>query len=310
MVERFHFWSFVALEFIERVELRLGPVGQDHDAQLAYNDRACTGEIIFSGHWDEVAGGALGAVAPRSVDGFFGGVFCAGEGEAGYLPGGEGLFVGLRDFGADALAMAQLKCGEYGVEDVAGEVSHYSGAEFSPASPSSGMVDILLIWAHRGDADPLVPVEIWGDGILAFGPSAARVAGALPRVPLLDLADCSILDDADGHAVRYVGVNLDSHLRYDVGLARGQGQLPRLIDGVRQGLLAIDVLAETNGGHRYGGVHVVWRADVDGIDLVGFPFEQLSPVAVLAGVREFLGRLCEAVGINVADCDDIGRPAV
>jgi len=129
-------------------------------------------------------------------------------------------------------------------------------------------------------------------------------------MPLLDLADCALLYDGCGRAVGGVGVNLDAHLCDDVGLVRGEGQLAGLIDGVGQGLLAIDVQAEADGGECYWGVHVVGGADVDRVDFVCFFFEQLSPVAVLAGVGELLGGLCEIVGIDVADGNDIGCAAV
>jgi len=76
--------------------------------------------------------------------------------------------------------VAYFECGEDGVEDVTCEVAHYSGAEFSPASPANGMVYAVLIRAHRRDADPFFPVEVGGDRVLAFGSAAAGPGGALP----------------------------------------------------------------------------------------------------------------------------------
>ena len=63
--------------------------------------------------------------------------------------------------------------------------------------------------------------------------------------------------------------------------------LARLVDVVRQRLLAVDMVAELHRGHAHGRVHVVGRGDVDRVQPFLF-VEHLAPVLVNFGVWETL----------------------
>ena len=56
----------------------------------------------------------------------------------------------------------EVEGGEHGVQDVATEVAERPGTEVLPIAPNEWMVH-GLVFAHGGDSDPEVPVEICGD---------------------------------------------------------------------------------------------------------------------------------------------------
>ena len=105
---------------------------------------------------------------------------------------------------------------------------------------------------------------------------------------LLDLADRPALNQLDGHAVLDRGMDLDAHLRDDLRLAGGGGHLPGLVDLVRQRLLAVDVLAAEDRRHGDGGVHVVGRGDVDGVDAAGQLVQQFRQSVYCLALGYFL----------------------
>src|SRR5262249_16718879 len=77
-----------------------------------------------------------------------------------------------------------------------------------------------------------------------------------------------------------------------------------LIDGKRQRLLAVDVLAGAHGGQGGERGPVVRRADGDGVDIA--PGQQFAEVLVLlAGRADDVGSETAVVPIHVADGDEL-----
>ena len=84
---------------------------------------------------------------------------------------------------------------------------------------------------------------------------------------LANLADDPALHELHRRAVLRVGMDLRAHLRDERGIGRGDGaELTGFVDIVREGLLAVDVLAVIEGRHRRRRVGVVGGGDVDGVD--------------------------------------------
>ena len=94
----------------------------------------------------------------------------------------------------------------------------------------------------------------------------------------LHRADRPGLDQLDDPAVVVAGVDLRAHLGGDLGLRGRLADDPGLPDVVRQRLLAIDVLAQLQGGQGGEGVGVLGRAHDDRVELAGVVVE-LAEVA-------------------------------
>ena len=173
----------------------------------------------------------------------------------------------------------------------------------------TGMVDIADERPRLGDADPVVPVESGGHrvGALRQGIGIAPLLFA-PGVHFFDLADGAALHQLDGGLVFAAGVNLNAHLGDQLLLARECGEHADLVDAVRQGFLLVDREPAVHGGHRHGRVHVVGRADADGVDIAVLFGEHLAPVLVDAGVGRTHLELVELGGIDLGDADqfDLG----
>jgi hypothetical protein len=126
-------------------------------------------------------------------------------------------------------------------------------------------------------------------------------------VNLFDLADGSILNDANRLAISAAGMNLDAHLCHELLLVRELREPARLVDVVRHGLLAIHVFAELHRGHGHRRVHVIGDGDVDrvnGLLLV----EQLAPVLINLYVGKSLQRV-GLVQVHVRDSNEAGFAA-
>ena len=126
---------------------------------------------------------------------------------------------------------------------------------------------------------------------------------AAPAMRLLHLADHARLDDRDHGPVDLVRMDLDAHLRDQFLFGRDPGQLPGLVDGLRQRLLRIDVQPLLHGPHGDRGVHVVGRGDVDRVGVL-LLVQQLPPVLVDADVGEELADLGGAGEVHVGDGDE------
>ncbi len=163
-------------------------------------------------------------------------------------------------------------------------------------------------------AEPHVPVQLGGG--LRHGERAAGRAVADGRRDLPDLADPARADHGHGQQEHPVVVAplLGADLDDPAGLLGDLAELLALVDGQRQRLLAVDVLARPHGVDADLGVPVVGRADDDGVDILAI--EELAVVLVdvglpLADATVGLGLLGVAL-VDVADGQEVavlGGPA-
>ena len=120
-----------------------------------------------------------------------------------------------------------------------------------------------------------------------------------------DFADEAFADEACAEAVLEVGVDLVSHLRDDTGFGRVVAHLTGFPDGVREGFLAVDVFAAFHGFDGSMRVHVVGNGDGDGVDFVTEGGEHFAVVAEVAHAGECGIGLGEAIGVDVAEADEL-----
>ena len=180
-------------------------------------------------------------------------------------------------------------------------------------------------WRGRGRESAVCP-PAGATGICrtgdALGPVALRAIG--PDVHFTHRADDAGRDPVVDAAGSFAGMSLVAHLRGDLRFRRHTGQEPRLVHGIRERLLDVDVLAELHRGDRHRGVQVVGGGDDDRVD-VALLVEHLAEVGVLGGLRvgvpeldgrwrdhafavgsEAAGQLAFAVGgIDVADGGEV-----
>ncbi len=293
----------ILAELLLGEERRQGVVGEQHDAFFADEDRAGGGELLAGGHARQREVGQASAVIPRDLDGVALGVFGAGEGPLDGLLAAPGLRVGADALRLDVDRVAELERGEDGVEQVAAEVAHGAATEVHPVAPLEGVIDVRGELARGRAAQPEVPVDAGGHGARRGRGGHAGILVAGVRVPAVhgeDLADAAGLDQLHGGPVFLGGVDLVAHLGADLRLGGLQAQLAGFPDGVREGLLAIDVFAETHGGHGGQGMHMVRRRDGDGVEAVTELGEHLPPVGVMRDPRVTFVDFGEASGVDIA----------
>ena len=196
------------------------------------------------------------------------------------------------------------------VDDVATHIAQRPAAEIEETPPLHRTIDVGHERPPGADAQPEVPVQFLGHGAASRGSWAALRPDhpADPAVHLFDAADRPGLDELRRHAVADVRVDLNAHLRDDLRFAGSRGNLPGLVERMRQWLLAIDVLAAADGRHRDWGMHVIGRRNAHGVDLLLQRVEE--PAEVGEGLRRrILGRgLGQDRLVDIAQADHIDRP--
>src|SRR5262249_23948841 len=93
----------------------------------------------------------------------------------------------------------------------------------------------------RRRPQPQLPVQALRHRRRLLGPVAAAPRLAAPDMDLIDGADGAGLHQLDDAAVVVAGVDLRAYLRDALPLAGRLGDDARLVDGVRERLLAVDV---------------------------------------------------------------------
>ena len=112
------------------------------------------------------------------------------------------------------------------------------------------------------------------------------------------------LDQLDDAPVIIGGVYLRAHLRGQLFVAGGQVRDgSRLINGVRERLLAIDMLAQPQRRRRSDRMCVVSSAHDNGINI--FLYEQLAKIVVGLGSRVFFGCRRQEAVVNIAQGNDV-----
>jgi hypothetical protein len=100
------------------------------------------------------------------------------------------------------------------------------------------------------------------------------------------------------------GVDLRAHLRCDAGRLGGLGNQARLVDIVRQRLLAINMLAGAKCRQGGIGVRMLRSANDKGVEIVHLRMK-LAKVAVRPSLRKERRRAFEVPGIDIAKCNDL-----
>ena len=212
--------------------------------------------------------------------------------------------------GLDAGGQAQVKCPERRVQDVADPVADRPRTEMRPPAPVPRMVErLVVVVLYR--SEPQVPVDVRGhvEVLFQFGQFsdlAVDVAeGVAGQVRFGHVADCAVGDPFPDQAHVLGGVALVAYLCdylvLDGGLAKGADLGHR----VRQGLLAIHVLAALDRIHAGHRMRVVRRADDYRVDLLVELVEHLAEVGELLGLGELLESPSGAIGVDVAQADDV-----
>jgi len=146
-------------------------------------------------------------------------------------------------------------------------------------------------------------VQAFGHGRVVFRTLAAGPDAVGPDMHVAHRPDGASLDRLDRTAVVRAGVHLRAHLR---GELRAGGRLrdeAGFVDGVRERLLAVHVLAGVQGHQRGGRVRVVGRGDENGLDIL--VIEDAPQVGTELRLREAVAGLGGAFFIHVAEGDDL-----
>jgi len=135
-----------------------------------------------------------------------------------------------------------------------------------------------------GRAEPEVVVETFRNGLrLPARFRAWKTVGCRGRPHAADLADPPVAHQLARPAHTRTGAELGAGLEHAVVLADRLDHLASLVDGQRQGFLAIDILARLHGRDGNQGVPVIGDDDRHGVDVR--PCEQFAEV--LVGVDAF-----------------------
>src|SRR5262249_36814316 len=170
---------------------------------------------------------------------------------------------------------------------------------------------VLLIprgeWTRRRAAKPQIPIERVGHGgrrrnLRHF----LRPTGATrPGVDFPYFADLARPEDFAGDPRPIVRITLIAHLRGDFVPLRRLRQQPRLPRRAGQRLLDVNALAHLHASQRGGRVHMIGRADHDGVNLLVLFVEHLAKVLVLRGLLPAFEALLAAFPIHVGQRDDV-----
>ena len=164
------------------------------------------------------------------------------------------------------------------------------------------MVDLGEVGARGSDAEPLVPVDRRGDVGGALRTIVDLPPPHRPRLPgvnFLHLPDRAVMNELDGRPVGRMRLDLIPHLRHDLEALGRLAHLPGLEDGVREWLLALDVLAEMHRRQAGAGMHVIGGGNDDGIEKLRL-VEKPAPIGQPLRLRKLFSRLPE-VGHRVVD---------
>ena len=194
------------------------------------------------------------------------------------------------------------------IEEVAAHVAERAGAEIKHAAPFERGVGVLLVSTRRSDAEPRVPVEMIGDGVVAGGavlalrPPPGRAVG--PEVDRLHLADHAVGHVRGGGAAAGGRLQLDAHLRDDALRLRLLAEFAGFPKRARQGLLAVDVLLSPERAHDDRRVVVVGRRAKDRVEPAEIAGEEFAVVGERLGAGVFLSLRGQGVAVDVAEGRD------
>lgn len=127
---------------------------------------------------------------------------------------------------------------------------------------------------------------------------------AHPDVNLADPADDPRLDEFRHAAVIFSRLALGSHLGGHLRLSGRLRHLPGFPDAVGEGLLAVDVFAELEGGEGGEGVRVFAGGDQDGLEAL-LVVPETAEIHVGFCVRVFFRGLLKIGFVDIAQGDEV-----
>ena len=190
---------------------------------------------------------------------------------------------GLASVGRHPVRRAHLEFVIKDVQRVAGHVAQVAGAEIPPGTPVAVMVN-LMVRARRRWAAPLVPVHPRGrrlDLLRSGQPAGAVSAG--PEVHFAYRPDGPAQQQLRGGPGRGGARILKARLGGDLGGQRRGLDPPRLGDGARHRLGAVDVLVHGQARQHQVRVPVVRRGDDERVEVLLLFVEHLAEVLVDPG---------------------------
>ena len=302
MVAGFEFGVFEVLELVARVKDGRGLVRREHHPIGADVERALFGELGGIASQGDGGGGRAGiAVRPSDLDGIGRGVRGALEGVFDDGVDGPVILVRCRAAGDDGGGRGETEGAEPTAEHVAAHVTERAGAEIAAAAPVAGVIVAVDITALAADAEPLVPIEFGGDGIALRGAQTQVTPFFVGEgMHFRHFADLSHLNEGHREPLGETRGNLDAHLGHHALGTRPEHQLTAFPQVLREGFLAINVLAEADGGEPHAAVHVVGSGHVHGVDLVALLGQHFPPVLIDPDVRPAFLDAFEIAGIHVA----------
>ena len=291
------------------VDRRHAAVGDDEDAGRADHERAGRGclfdhlalGILFLGteQGDHLGGHSLRSIIPGEIE------IARGECIALHAMVDEAIerpTVAIDRSGTVRGDLERRRLSEPhepGVINVATHVAERPGAIADPLAPVAGVELARDEFPHLADADPFVPVERRGRGLVAVGQGSHRPPRFRARaVDRLHLPDDSRLEQLHRGLVARARCDLDAHLGHQLVGGGELAETTRFLEGAGEGLLAVDVFTKLHRRHRDGCVQVVGRADHDRIDLLVHLVEKFAPV--LEDLRAGMG-LVELLGATEID---------
>ena len=152
-----------------------------------------------------------------------------------------------------------------------------------------GVVGMIRAWFFR--TEPEVPFEVLRDGRPVLRDlGVLRPDGAVrPVMDLAQLADDAFLDAFDDPTV-FGAAAVGEQMRGDTGFAGGLEDEPTFGETIGDGLVHEDMAALLHGGDGDGGMQVVRRHHLDGVE-VRFLLEELAEVDVSRAALEVLASL-------------------
>jgi hypothetical protein len=285
------------------------------DERTAVGDFAVVDEIGKTRLLEVVARGAIAAVVPCQRHGLAD--FVGRELEDDFRRFRIAVLVMHGGFGLYADGVAQIEGHERQVDIVAGHVAERARAEVPPSAPVEVVVGRFVlhfalvvdqqgIRADTRRAEPQVPVQVGrrrGGRRTADALRPDRAIG--PDMHLGDVAKRARPDRIRVFAHAVVGGSLIAHLRGDFHLTGQLGKVAHLVNGVREGLLAVNGLVHMHRHRRRRRVGMIGDADGHSIYLPVHFVQHFAIVGVLFGFGVLRRRAAQRVGVHIADGDHV-----
>ena len=148
-------------------------------------------------------------------------------------------------------------------------------------------MQVFVIVAVVRRANPLVPMQVRGDGLRRRPPADAATAARRPTIRLGDVADSTTPNVLAKPADPFGAMSLVAQLSRHLVLLLGRHEPPHLLNAVGHWLFQIHALAQAHGHCRSEGMMVVGRGDKYRVDVFVHRVEHPSVVEKRLDARQF-----------------------